>query len=129
MPRVDRSLVQPGGALLVIVAAAVLVPEYWLFLATSALVSAIVLLGLGVVGRAGMNSLCALSFAAVGAWTVARLSVWDVPGACCCGSSPGASPRRRSGSSSDFRRCGCAGSTWRSSRWDSPPRRKSSSPP
>ncbi|MFC6883870.1 ABC transporter permease subunit [Actinomadura yumaensis] len=80
MPRVDRSLVQPGGALLVIVAAAVLVPEYWLFLATSALVSAIVLLGLGVVGRAGMNSLCALSFAAVGAWTVARLSVWDVPG-------------------------------------------------
>ncbi|GAA2154120.1 branched-chain amino acid ABC transporter ATP-binding protein/permease [Actinomadura napierensis] len=71
---------QPLAALAVIVVAAVAVPEYWLFLATSALVSAVALLGLGVVGRAGMNSLCQLSFAAVGAWTVARLSVWDVPG-------------------------------------------------
>ncbi|QKG21437.1 ABC transporter permease subunit [Actinomadura verrucosospora] len=71
---------QPLAALAVIAVAAAVVPEYWLFLATSALVSAVALLGLGAVGRAGMNSLCQLSFAAVGAWTVARLSVGDVPG-------------------------------------------------
>ncbi|TYB41191.1 ABC transporter permease subunit [Actinomadura chibensis] len=87
MPRVDPNLVkrtamfrQPLAALLVVVVAAVAVPQYWLFLATSALVSAVALLGLGIVGRAGMNSLCQLSFAAVGAWTVAQLNVWSAPG-------------------------------------------------
>ncbi|WP_131741105.1 branched-chain amino acid ABC transporter ATP-binding protein/permease [Actinomadura roseirufa] len=73
-------LAQPAGALLVVIVAAITVPQYWLFLATSVLVSAVALLGLGIVGRAGMNSLCQLSFAAVGAWTVAQLNVWETPG-------------------------------------------------
>ncbi|TDB85716.1 branched-chain amino acid ABC transporter ATP-binding protein/permease [Actinomadura sp. KC216] len=81
MRRVDLTFVrQPALALAVVVVAAVAVPQYWLFLATSALVSAVALLGLGIVGRAGMNSLCQLSFAAVGAWTVAQLNVWNAPG-------------------------------------------------
>ncbi|TDD31917.1 branched-chain amino acid ABC transporter ATP-binding protein/permease [Actinomadura sp. KC06] len=81
MSRVDLTFVrQPLLALAVVVVAAVAVPQYWLFLATSALVSAVALLGLGIVGRAGMNSLCQLSFAAVGAWTVAQLNVWNAPG-------------------------------------------------
>ncbi|TDD69396.1 branched-chain amino acid ABC transporter ATP-binding protein/permease [Actinomadura rubrisoli] len=71
---------QPAAALVVIAVAAIVVPQYWLFLATSVLVSAVALLGLGIVGRAGMNSLCQLSFAAVGAWTVAQLNVWEAPG-------------------------------------------------
>ncbi|WP_242905560.1 branched-chain amino acid ABC transporter ATP-binding protein/permease [Actinomadura terrae] len=73
-------LAQPAVALLVIAVAAAVVPQYWLFLATSVLVSAVALLGLGIVGRAGMNSLCQLAFAAVGAWTVAQLNVWQAPG-------------------------------------------------
>ncbi|RKS77260.1 amino acid/amide ABC transporter membrane protein 2 (HAAT family) /amino acid/amide ABC transporter ATP-binding protein 1 (HAAT family) [Actinomadura pelletieri DSM 43383] len=81
MRRVDLTMfTQPGAALLVVVVAAIAVPQYWLFLATSALVSAVSLLGLGIVGRAGMNSLCQLSFAAVGAWVVAQLNVWQAPG-------------------------------------------------
>ncbi|WUI01705.1 ATP-binding cassette domain-containing protein [Spirillospora sp. NBC_00431] len=81
MPRVDLTVFrQPALALAVVVVAAIAVPQYWLFLATSALVSAVALLGLGIVGRAGMNSLCQLSFAAVGAWTVAQLNVWQAPG-------------------------------------------------
>ncbi|QXJ20994.1 branched-chain amino acid ABC transporter ATP-binding protein/permease [Actinomadura graeca] len=80
LPAVTGVLGQPAAALLVVVVAAIVVPQYWLFLATSVLVSAVALLGLGIVGRAGMNSLCQLSFAAVGAWTVAQLNVWESPG-------------------------------------------------
>src|SRR5437868_13251721 len=80
LPAMTGVLAQPGAALLIVVVAAIVVPQYWLFLATSVLVSAVALLGLGIVGRAGMNSLCQLSFAAVGAWTVAQLNVWQAPG-------------------------------------------------
>ncbi|WP_218009656.1 branched-chain amino acid ABC transporter ATP-binding protein/permease [Actinomadura kijaniata] len=83
MPHVEirRADLLTGGAVLAVIAvAAVALPGYWLFLATSALVAAIALRGLGVVGQAGMNSLCQLSFAAVGAWTVARLNVMAAPG-------------------------------------------------
>ncbi len=69
------------GAAVAIALLATLVPVYWLFLCAWAAVSAVVLLGLGVVtGGAGMISLCQLSFAAVGAWVVCWLSAHDVPG-------------------------------------------------
>ena len=69
-----------AGIALVFVASQVLSP-YWQFLAISALVTAIGLLGLGVVsGSAGMISLCQLSFAAVGGWVVAKLNVINAPG-------------------------------------------------
>ncbi|GAA3132770.1 ABC transporter permease subunit [Streptosporangium carneum] len=69
------------GALAVIAVLAAVVPQYWLFLGTSALVAAISLSGLGVVtGRAGMISLCQMSFMALGAWVVCELNVLGAPG-------------------------------------------------
>ena len=62
------------------VAAGVL-PGYWIFLATAVLITAVNLLSLGIVeGRTGMISLCQLSFAGVGAWTVGYLNVAGAPG-------------------------------------------------
>ena len=56
-------------------------PNYWIYLATAVLITAVNLLSLGVVeGRTGMISLCQLSFAGVGAWTVGWLNVAGVPG-------------------------------------------------
>lgn len=69
------------GALAAIVVLAAVVPQYWLFLATTALVTAISLSGLGIVtGRAGMISLCQMSFMALGAWVVCELNVLAAPG-------------------------------------------------
>lgn len=63
------------------VAAATALPVYWVFLATSAVISAVIAQSAGVVtGRAGMVSLCQMSFAGIGAWTVGWLNVHDVPG-------------------------------------------------
>lgn len=76
-------------AALVLVAASVatgvmvvgLLPPYWLFLATSLLVSAIALQSLGLVtGRTGMIALGQMSFAGVGAWVVGWLNVAQFPG-------------------------------------------------
>jgi branched-chain amino acid transport system permease protein len=59
----------------------VVLPGYWIYLATAALITAVNLLSLGVVeGRTGMISLCQLSFAGVGAWTVGYLNVAQAPG-------------------------------------------------
>ncbi|MBR1177168.1 branched-chain amino acid ABC transporter ATP-binding protein/permease [Bradyrhizobium sp. KB893862 SZCCT0404] len=56
-------------------------PGYWVYLATAVLITAINLLSLGIVeGRTGMISLCQLSFAGVGAWTVGYLNVAGAPG-------------------------------------------------
>lgn len=76
------------SALTIVVAAIVagivvagLLPAYWLFLATSLLVSAIALQSLGLVtGRTGMIALCQMSFAGVGAWVVGWLNVVQFPG-------------------------------------------------
>ncbi len=55
--------------------------SYWVFLFTSAIIAAIALLGVGLVAsRAGMISLCQMSFAAIGAWVVAWLNVAEAPG-------------------------------------------------
>ncbi|WP_298256738.1 ATP-binding cassette domain-containing protein [Bradyrhizobium sp.] len=62
------------------VAAGVL-PGYWIYLATAVLITAVNLLSIGIVeGRTGMISLCQLSFAGVGAWTVGYLNVAGAPG-------------------------------------------------
>jgi branched-chain amino acid transport system permease protein len=56
-------------------------PDYLVFLGTTAIVATIAILGLGVVtGSAGMISLCQLTFAAVGAWVVSGLNQIDAPG-------------------------------------------------
>lgn len=56
-------------------------PVYYVYLATAAVIAAISLAGLGVItGSAGMIALCQLSFAAVGAWVVSFLAAHDVPG-------------------------------------------------
>jgi len=58
-----------------------LLPGYWIYLATAVLIAAVSLMSLGVVeGRTGMISLCQLSFAGVGAWTVGYLNVAQAPG-------------------------------------------------
>lgn len=70
-------------ALVVAVVAALTLPlpVYWVFLATSAVISAVVMQSAGVVtGRAGMISLCQMSFAGIGAWTVGWLNVHHAPG-------------------------------------------------
>lgn len=55
--------------------------SYLVFIAMSATVASISILGLGVVtGSAGMIALCQLTFAATGAWIVAGLNVMAVPG-------------------------------------------------
>jgi branched-chain amino acid transport system permease protein len=76
------------AALVIVVAGVVagaiiagLLPSYWTYLATSALISAIALQSIGLVsGRIGMIALCQMSFAGVGAWTVGFLNVGGAPG-------------------------------------------------
>ena len=71
-------------AVLALVAAVVgsrVLSPYMVFLGISVVTAAIALVGIGVVsGRAGMISLCQLSFAAVGAAVVAQLNEWQAPG-------------------------------------------------
>lgn len=68
-------------ALVAVGVGAGVLPDYWIYLATAILITAVNLLSLGVVeGRTGMISLCQLSFAGVGAWTVGYLNVAGVPG-------------------------------------------------
>lgn len=54
---------------------------YFVYLAISAVIAAIAIMGLGVVtGSAGMIALCQLTFAAIGAWIVALMNIWHAPG-------------------------------------------------
>jgi branched-chain amino acid transport system permease protein len=88
MRRVSDKLGPIGSALVaaLVVAAAgtvlsFVLPGYFVFIGTSAIVAAVALLGLGVVtGSAGMISLCQLSFAAIGAWIMSELSLLRFPG-------------------------------------------------
>lgn len=71
------------AAMVIIVGAAslALLPSYWIFLLTAVFIIGMSLQSLGlVVGRAGMISLCQMSFAGVGAWTVGWLNVMEFPG-------------------------------------------------
>ncbi|ADD29289.1 ABC transporter permease subunit [Meiothermus ruber] len=57
-----------------------LLPNYWLFLLTSMLISSMVTLSVGLVsGMAGMISLGQLSFAGVGGWMVAYFNANNLP--------------------------------------------------
>ncbi|MCB1339095.1 MAG: branched-chain amino acid ABC transporter ATP-binding protein/permease [Maritimibacter sp.] len=59
----------------------VLLPNYWIFLVTAVFIIGMSLQSLGlVVGRSGMISLCQMSFAGVGAWTVGYLNLIGFPG-------------------------------------------------
>jgi len=58
-----------------------LLPNYWVYLITAVFILGIALQSLGIVtGRTGMISLCQMSFAGVGAWTVGYLNFIDFPG-------------------------------------------------
>ena len=60
-----------AGTILLAVGLSLLLPDYWLLIATSVLVAMMSLIGLGIVtGTAGMIALCQLSFAAVGGWVL-----------------------------------------------------------
>ncbi len=76
------------ASLVIIIAAIVLggaitglLSSYWVFLATSVLITGVALQSLGLVaGRTGMIALCQMSFAGVGAWTVGYLNLAEAPG-------------------------------------------------
>ncbi|MFI0370052.1 ATP-binding cassette domain-containing protein [Actinomadura sp. 1N219] len=70
-----------GAAVLACAVLPVALPPYWVYLAISAAISAVIMQSFGViVGRAGVMSLCQMSFAAIGAWVVLRLNVAEAPG-------------------------------------------------
>ncbi|MEU6998452.1 ATP-binding cassette domain-containing protein [Nonomuraea sp. NPDC046570] len=70
-----------GAAVAACVALPAVLPPYWIYLAVAAMVSAVIMQSYGVIiGRAGMMSLCQMSFAAIGAWVVLRLNLADAPG-------------------------------------------------
>ena len=76
-----KPLVTMGAALAVTLAINYGLSSYWVFLFTGAIITAIALQGVGLVAnRAGMISLCQMSFAAIGAWVVAWLNVQNAPG-------------------------------------------------
>ncbi|MFI6532550.1 ATP-binding cassette domain-containing protein [Nonomuraea sp. NPDC050547] len=70
-----------GLAVAACVAVPALFSAHWVFLAITAVVVSIIMQSYGViVGRAGMMSLCQMSFAAIGAWVVLKLNLHDAPG-------------------------------------------------
>ncbi|WUI03606.1 ATP-binding cassette domain-containing protein [Spirillospora sp. NBC_00431] len=70
-----------GAAVLACAVLPVVLPPYWVYLAISAAISAVIMQSFGViVGRAGVMSLCQMSFAAIGAWVMLRLNVAGAPG-------------------------------------------------
>ncbi|TDB84453.1 branched-chain amino acid ABC transporter ATP-binding protein/permease [Actinomadura sp. KC216] len=70
-----------GAAVLACAVLPLVLPPYWIYLAISAAISAVIMLSFGViVGRAGVISLCQMSFAAIGAWVMLRLNVAEAPG-------------------------------------------------
>ncbi|MFI6445734.1 ATP-binding cassette domain-containing protein [Kitasatospora sp. NPDC050543] len=73
----DTKLVVVAPMLLLALAGATSgLPAYWVYLATGAVLNALIALSVGVVhGRAGMVALCPLAFAGIGAWTVGWLNV------------------------------------------------------
>lgn len=58
-----------------------LASSYQIFLLTGGAIAVVIMQSYGLItGRAGVISLCQLSFAAIGAWTVGWLNVADAPG-------------------------------------------------
>ncbi|WP_336659831.1 branched-chain amino acid ABC transporter ATP-binding protein/permease [Leucobacter sp. USHLN153] len=72
-----------GWALLAVllVVAGLTLPVYWVYLLTTVAITALVARGIGLVtGRAGLISLCQMSFAAIGGWVVSAVAL-DQPDA------------------------------------------------
>jgi branched-chain amino acid transport system permease protein len=75
MRRAEPRWVLGGGAVLFAVVLGFVLSDYYVFLATSVLVAALIARSIGLVtGQAGMITLCQMSFAAVGGWAVAGLT-------------------------------------------------------
>jgi branched-chain amino acid transport system permease protein len=54
-------------------------PNYWLYLVTSIIISSILTSSVGLVtGMAGMVSLCQLAFAGIGGWVVSYFNANDI---------------------------------------------------
>jgi len=67
--RIARPALLAAAVVGLVVVLPTLLPDYWLFLATSAIAAAVIAHSVGIVGgEAGMIVLCPLSFAAAGAW-------------------------------------------------------------
>lgn len=67
----------PTIALTIVVGLAFVIPPYFVYLATSGVITAIIVRSLGVVtGQAGMISLCHMAFAAIGAWIVSWIGIY-----------------------------------------------------
>lgn len=78
---IRKPLITIGAALLLTLLINYGLKSYWVFLFTGVIITAIALQGVGLVAnRAGMISLCQMSFAAIGAWVVAWLNVIEAPG-------------------------------------------------
>ena len=74
-------LVAGGAYLGIVLAASQLAGPFWLFLLTSAVITAVVAVSVGVIyDNAGLLSLCQMTFAGIGAWTVGWLNLkTDLP--------------------------------------------------
>jgi len=60
-----------------VVGLAFVIPPYFVYLATSGVITAIIVRSLGVVtGQAGLISLCHMAFAAIGAWIVSWIGIY-----------------------------------------------------
>jgi branched-chain amino acid transport system permease protein len=79
--RIWTPFVLGAAAVLIGWVISLVLPNYLVYLATTAVVATISLIGLGIVtGTAGMIVLCQLTFAAIGAWVVSWLNVIGAPG-------------------------------------------------
>lgn len=81
-PARARIIVCVGVIVLVAVLAviSIVLPVYWVYLVSTVAISALIARGIGVVtNRAGLITLCQLSFAAIGGWVVSWLAL-EAPG-------------------------------------------------
>lgn len=76
MTRARASWAVAAGFAAVLVALAVTLPDYWVFLLSTVAISALVARSVGLVtGQAGLVTLCQMSFAAIGGWVVSWMSL------------------------------------------------------
>ena len=76
MTRARASWAVAVGFAAVLVALAVTLPDYWVFLLSTVAISALVARSVGLVaGQAGLVTLCQMSFAAIGGWVVSWMSL------------------------------------------------------
>jgi branched-chain amino acid transport system permease protein len=79
--RVLPPFILAAAAILIGWVVSIALPNYLVYLATTAIVATVSLIGLGIVtGTAGMIVLCQLTFAAIGAWVVSWLNLIEAPG-------------------------------------------------